>query len=196
MSSKPTSRAVRQDYQAMNDGSDDEGDISDGSNRRSRRQIESTQSKLTFAPSIEPSVAIPDDIQPNESASQVLTDSFDDSSLVERLESSLLYKKERKPRNKRSELWDEFHTVDLETEYLHKATRKMKPDKLITCKRCSWNTFNSILQGSTSNLNGHLKGDYRIDKFGTRLPSIQTSSSNSNIKAFLVLAQPQPQTPN
>ena len=62
MSSEPASRVVRQDYQAMNDGSDDEGDISDGSNRRSRQRIESTQSKLTFAPSIEPSVAIPDDI--------------------------------------------------------------------------------------------------------------------------------------
>ena len=36
----------------MNDGSDDEGDISDGSNRRSRRRIEPMQSKLTFAPSI------------------------------------------------------------------------------------------------------------------------------------------------
>jgi hypothetical protein len=44
MSSEPTSRAVRRDYRAMNDGSDDEGDISDGSNRRSRRRIESTQS--------------------------------------------------------------------------------------------------------------------------------------------------------
>ena len=62
MSSEPASRAVRRDYRAMNDGSDDEGDISDGSNRRSRRQIESTQSKLTFAPLIEPSIAIPDDI--------------------------------------------------------------------------------------------------------------------------------------
>ena len=136
MLSEPTSRAVRRDYRAMNDGSDDEGDISDGSNRRSHRRIEPVQSKLTFAPSIEPSIAIPDDIQPDESASQVLTDSFDDSSLVGRLELGLLYKKERKPRNKRSELWDEFYIVDLETEYLHKATRKVRVDKLIICKHC------------------------------------------------------------
>jgi hypothetical protein len=66
---------------------------------------------------IEPSIAIPDDIQPYESGAQVLTDSFDNSSLVGRLELGPLYRKERKPRNKRSELWDEFHIVDLETEY-------------------------------------------------------------------------------
>ena len=50
------------------------------------------QSKLTFAPSI----AIPDDIQPDESAAQVLTNSFDNSSLVRKLELGLLYRKERK----------------------------------------------------------------------------------------------------
>ena len=75
----------------MNDGSDDEGDVSDGSNRRCGRRIEPMQSKLTFAPSIEPSIAIPDDIQPDESALQVLTNSFNDSSLVGRLDLGLLY---------------------------------------------------------------------------------------------------------
>jgi len=62
MSSEPTSRAVRRDYQAMNDESDDKGDILDGSNRCSRQRIELIQENLAFAPSIEPSIAILDNI--------------------------------------------------------------------------------------------------------------------------------------
>jgi hypothetical protein len=46
----------------MNNRSNDEGDISDGSNRRSRQQIEPIQGNLAFAPFIEPSIAIPDNI--------------------------------------------------------------------------------------------------------------------------------------
>jgi hypothetical protein len=104
MSSEPTSRAVRRDYQVINNESNNESDISDSSNRRSRRRIEPMQSKLTFALFIKPSIAILDNIQPDKSALQVLTNLFDNLSFVRKLKLSLLYKKEHKFQNKRSKL--------------------------------------------------------------------------------------------
>ncbi|KAK9312034.1 hypothetical protein V1524DRAFT_440472, partial [Lipomyces starkeyi] len=68
------------------------------------------------------------------------------------------------PTPPKSWVWEHFHTTELETTYIHKATNKSRPDKLIVCTRCS----------SSGNLSTHLSSRHGIQKPGA--PAPRTSS--------------------
>ncbi|KAK9310930.1 hypothetical protein V1524DRAFT_444070 [Lipomyces starkeyi] len=74
----------------------------------------------------------------------------------------------------KSWVWQHFHTIELETTYLYKATNKSRSDKLIVCTRCSWSTTEAVLQGSSGNLSQHLSSRHGIQKPGA--PALRASS--------------------
>ncbi|KAK9349999.1 hypothetical protein V1523DRAFT_127312 [Lipomyces doorenjongii] len=65
---------------------------------------------------------------------------------------------------------EHFQTKELETTYIHKATKKSRADRLIMCSRCSWTTTDTVLQGSSGNLGTHLRKQHKIFKPGTSIP--------------------------
>ncbi|KAK9348657.1 hypothetical protein V1522DRAFT_148928 [Lipomyces starkeyi] len=114
-------RAKHLDYHALNTGTDSERDSDEGPRSRSRRRLEVSQTSCAFSDDI---------ISPDESASQVLASDADNH-----LSLSPVIRK--KPTPPKSWVWEHFHTTELETTYIHKATNKSRPDKLIVCTRCS-----------------------------------------------------------
>ncbi|KAK9326875.1 hypothetical protein V1520DRAFT_376447, partial [Lipomyces starkeyi] len=151
-------RAKRLDYLALYTGTDSEGASGEGLRSRSRRRLELNET----------STAVSDDvISPDESASQVLA-SDADSHL------SLSPVIRRKPMPPKSWVWQHFHTTELETTYIYKATNKSRSDKLTVCTRCSWSNTEEVLQGSSGTLSQHLSSRHGIQKPGA--PALRASS--------------------
>ncbi|KAK9250575.1 hypothetical protein V1507DRAFT_467197 [Lipomyces tetrasporus] len=152
-------RAKRLDYHALNTGTD-------SPRSRSRRRLEVSETSTAFSDDI---------ISPDESASQVLASDAD-------MDPSLSPVIQRQPIPPKSWVWQHFHTTELETTYIYKATDKEHPDKLIVCSRCSWSTTEAVLvlQGSSGNLNTHLSSRHGIRKSGAPVPS-----ASSDITSFL-----------
>ncbi|KAK9341879.1 hypothetical protein V1522DRAFT_395750 [Lipomyces starkeyi] len=163
-----SSRTKRPDYYAMNLGTDSEGDSDEGLRSRSRRRLDVSQS----------STVSDDIVSPDESASQVLAvDAESNLSLSPIIRS--------RPMPPKSWVWEHFQTTELETTYIHKSSKKSRPDRLITCTRCSWNTTDAVLQGSSGNLNAHLSSQHKIFKPGTSMP-LSTPRASSDITSFLL----------
>jgi hypothetical protein len=101
-----------------------------------------------------------DSILPSESASQSITPS----------PLSSLIKRPRKTTSKW--LWDHFITTPIDQPWMNRAKKMILPDRLIRCKECKWETFDSVRSGSTSNLQYHLKQKHDI-----KAPSSESSSS-------------------
>ncbi|KAK9371827.1 uncharacterized protein V1513DRAFT_386091 [Lipomyces chichibuensis] len=157
-------RAKRLDYHALNTGTDSDGDSDEGSRSRSRRRLEVSETSTTISDDI---------IFPDESASAVLASDADrDPSLSPVIQ--------RKPIQPKAWVWQHFHTTELETTYIYKATNKERPDKLIVCSRCSWSTTEAVLQGSSENLSTHLSSRHGIRKSGAPAPT-----ASSDITTFL-----------
>ncbi|KAK9350805.1 hypothetical protein V1523DRAFT_398905 [Lipomyces doorenjongii] len=105
-------RARRVDYHALNTGTDSEGDSDEGPRSRSRRRLEMSETSTVFSDDI---------ISPDESASQILASDADRGP-------SLSPVIQRKPIPPKSWVWQHFHTTELETTYIYKATNKEQAD--------------------------------------------------------------------
>ncbi|ODQ68757.1 hypothetical protein LIPSTDRAFT_7453 [Lipomyces starkeyi NRRL Y-11557] len=101
----------------MNLGTDSEGDSDEGLPSRSRRRLDESQR----------SAVSQDIITPGESASQVFeNDVITDAAVADDGESFLSSSPitRNKPIPPKAWMWEDFHTAELETTYLHRATKK------------------------------------------------------------------------
>ncbi|KAK9233819.1 hypothetical protein V1525DRAFT_440952, partial [Lipomyces kononenkoae] len=151
------SRAKRLDYYAMNMGTDSEGDSDEGLPSRSRRRLDESQSR-----------AVSDDI--------ITLDLANDAQSSPSLPTVI----RNTPTPPKSWVWEHFHTAQLETAYIHRASKKGRSDRLVMCTRCSWTTTDAVLQGSSGNLSTQLRSQHKMFKPGTPLPE-STSRVSGNI---------------
>lgn len=91
-----------------------------------------------------------DSILPSESASQSITPNTQSS----------LMKRSRKTSTEW--IWDHFITTSINQPWMNRAKKMIKQDRLIQCKECKWETFDSVRKGTTSNLQYHLKAKHDI----------------------------------
>ncbi|KAK9254899.1 hypothetical protein V1507DRAFT_68733 [Lipomyces tetrasporus] len=140
------SRAKRLDYYAMNLGTDSGGDSDEGLPARSRRRLDESQRSEISDVIITPGGSESDiitlgesasDFTPGESASQVLANDAESS-----LSRSTVIR--NTPMAPKSWVWKYFHTTQLETTYIHKASQKSRPDRLVMCTRCPWSTTDAV----------------------------------------------------
>jgi hypothetical protein len=132
------------------------------------RYTDFTPTKISFSDIYDNTIQTPDSILPSESASQsVAPNTISPLSIVPQPS-----KRPRKTIAATKWLWTYFTITITDQPWITRAKKQVQQDRLIQCKQCNWETYDSVRSGSTGNMEYHLKKRHDITA-----PSSESSAS-------------------
>ncbi|KAJ5987720.1 Dynamin [Penicillium waksmanii] len=166
-SSRPQRTNTQRDYLALNYGYEDNVPIED------QYPDYPTQTTL-FSDTLDTIQTTPDSILPSESASQTIIPDPDTSSCLSIVSQPSTRKRPRKTALSTQWLWGHFDIISIKRPWTTRAKKPMDTDRLIQCKKCNWETSDSVRSGSSKNIELHLYTQHTLSE-----PS---SSSSDSVK--------------